>query len=128
MRRIALAACLVVGLAACAVSGRPAQIFVVFFKEWSAELDGPAKGVIQTAADWAKAHPNAPVTVAGYADPEGSLQANIDISKTRAQRVFDELAADGVPAGRIARTALGPVDYTLSSQESRRVEIRIGRD
>ena len=65
------------------------------------------------------------VTVSGYADPEGSQQANIAMSRTRAQVVADQLVRDGVARRRISMTAHGPTDYTLSSIESRRVEIAI---
>jgi outer membrane protein OmpA-like peptidoglycan-associated protein len=65
------------------------------------------------------------VSVSGFADPEGSQRANIDISRTRAQVVVDQLVRDGVARDRIRLTAHGPTDYTQTSLESRRVEIAV---
>jgi|GEM_PF-759911 len=124
MRRFGVLACLAFGLAACAGSGKPAQTFVVFFGQWSDKLDDAGRGSVRAAADWAKSHPDAPITVVGYAPPDVQ-KAETGISGTRAQLVVDQLVADGIPAGRIARAARGPVDYTLSSQENRRVEIQV---
>ena len=126
MRRAFLVACLLSGLAACA-SPPPAQTFVVFFPGSAVQLDAHAKTIVQVAADWAKTHPNLSIVVSRYANPPGSTQADIDTSATRAQAVFDQLVSDEVPASRIARTAQGPTDYTLSSQENQQVEIRQGK-
>jgi outer membrane protein OmpA-like peptidoglycan-associated protein len=116
---------LALGLAACAGPRSPAQRFVVFFTPWSASLDEAAKGSVAAAADWAKQHPRETVTVSGYAAPNGTLQANIDISRARAQVVYDQLVQDGIAPSRIVRVTRGPVDFTLSSLESRRVEIQL---
>jgi outer membrane protein OmpA-like peptidoglycan-associated protein len=113
-------------LAGCSLLGPGRQAYAVFFAEWSAQLDGPAQGVVNGAAQFAKQHADFPVIVAGYADPEGSPQANIDISRLRAQVVADLLVADGVPLARIQRRAHGAVGFAATSQESRRVEITIG--
>ena len=124
MRR-ALAIAMLLTLGACMMPAK-GQRFVVFFTEFSAQIDEPAKLAISGAADWSKQHPMLPVQVAGFADPVGSPQANIDLSRLRAQVVSDALVAGGVPAASIARQARGATDFTLSSQESRRVEITVG--
>jgi outer membrane protein OmpA-like peptidoglycan-associated protein len=130
MRRMtALPLLLVLGLGACAATPAQqgaSQKYVVFFAEWSANLDQPAQQVITAAANAAKKASTVPVIVAGYADPAGSSQANLDMSRTRAQVVVDQLVQDGVSPSRIQRTAHGPTDYTSSAQESRRVEIAVG--
>ncbi len=124
MRRFACLLLLLV--AACTASVSPPQRVVVYFKEWSAAIDPPAASAISTAAQWAKDHPSAAIKVAGYADPTGSAVANDYLSRARAQVVADQLVADGVDQGRISVAAHGSVDFTLTSQESRRVEIGIG--
>jgi outer membrane protein OmpA-like peptidoglycan-associated protein len=96
---------------------------VVFFQEWSAQLDNAAKGTIATAAEWVNQHEPARVRVVGYADPTGSVEANRLLTQLRAQVVIDALLGDGVPAARIQRKGAGSVDFADSSQESRRVEI-----
>ena len=129
MRLVALG--IVFLLAACVHPhpGTPAaagQNYVIFFQSFSANLDDAAQGAIQAAAASARAHPGVPITVAGYASPVGSAQANADLSRTRAQVVSDGLVSHGVEPGRIKRKALGEVDYTLDPVESRRVEISVG--
>jgi outer membrane protein OmpA-like peptidoglycan-associated protein len=119
-------------LLACVVSGSvraadPPEKFVVFFQEWSAAIDDAAQDVITHAADWAKAHPGNFARVNGFASPTGSRQANILMADLRAQRVVDQLLADGVDAKRIHQRGHGPVPFAISEQESRRVEISIGR-
>ncbi|MGH7120467.1 MAG: OmpA family protein [Acetobacteraceae bacterium] len=117
-------------LAAPALAAQPAaqagQRFVVFFQEWSAGLDHPALATIAAAAHVAERVPTAAVVVTGYADPLGSVQANIYLTETRAQVVTDQLVTDGIQRSRIQQHAKGKVPYQLTSQESRRVLISIG--
>jgi outer membrane protein OmpA-like peptidoglycan-associated protein len=125
MRR-ALAIALLLTLGACVMPAPPGQRFVVFFTEFSAQLDEPAKLAIAGAANYSKQHPAFPVQVVGLADPTGSPQANVDLSRLRAQVVSDALVAGGVPVAGITRQARGGTGFTLDSQESRRVEITVG--
>jgi len=103
----------------------PTQKVVVYFQEWSAAFDAAALGAIAKAADYAKSHPGTPIHVAGFADPTGSKQANILMSELRAQVVVDQLVTDGVPARSIGQVGHGSVQFALTSQESRRVEISV---
>jgi outer membrane protein OmpA-like peptidoglycan-associated protein len=129
MRRsvlVGLAIAVGASLAACASLEGTSNRYVVFYQPWSAQLDNSAKGVVDIAAGFALRHPNLPVTVSGYADPVGSRQANMDISRTRARVVSDELVAMGVAPSRIQRVANGGTDLDDSLQASRRVEIDVG--
>lgn len=101
------------------------QKFVVFFQEWSAKLDDAALSVIDKAAANAKAHPSATLHVEGFADPTGSRAANALLTDLRAQVVMDQLQTDGVPLAHIRGRGRGSVQFALTSQESRRVEISI---
>jgi outer membrane protein OmpA-like peptidoglycan-associated protein len=105
----------------------PAQKFVVFFQEWSAALDDSAQSVITRAADWVKSHPGNVAHVNGFADTTGSKEANILLSELRAQVVVDQLQTDGVDPARVKQRGHGSVQFALTSQESRRVEISISR-
>ncbi len=126
MRRVACLLLLSL-VAACTTSvSSPPHKALVFFQEWSAAIDPAAANAISEAAQWAKAHPDAVVKVTGYADPTGSAAANDFMSRTRAQVVADRLVTDGVDRSRIVLGAQGATDFTLTSQESRRVEIAIG--
>lgn len=124
MRRFAVLS-LLIALAACASVAPYSGVHrhLVFFQEWSANLDAEAQGAVDAAAAIVKAHPGVPVSVIGYADPEGSPQANIEISRLRAQVVVDALVKDGVPAEQITRQAKGATSFVNTSQESRRVEV-----
>ncbi len=124
MRRLTVFG-LLCALGACAAPQHSAQRYPVFFQEWSAALDDSAKTTVAQAASWAKDNPTAEVHVVGYADPVGSPQANLDLSRTRAQVVADGLAADGVAADRIRIDGRGSVDYAMDAQESRRVTISL---
>ncbi len=105
----------------------PAQKFVVFFGDWSAALDNNAQTVISNAASWVKSHPGNVAHVNGFADPTGSKEANALLSELRAQVVVDQLQTDGIGPNQIQQTGHGSVQYALTSQESRRVEISISR-
>lgn len=105
----------------------PVQKFVVFFGDWSAAIDNNAQTVIGNAAAWVKTHPGNVAHVNGFADPTGSKEANILLSELRAQVVVDQLQTDGVAPGQVQQTGHGSVQFALTSQESRRVEISISR-
>ena len=125
MRRFACLLLLLVAACTASPPGPPHKV-VVFFQEWSAAIDPAAASAIGAAAQWAKDHPDAAIKVTGYADPTGSAAANDYMSRTRAQVVADQLVTDGVDRDRIVLGAQGATDFTLTSQESRRVEIAIG--
>ena len=112
-RRWVLGLLLAVGACGTTTKGEPPRRYAVYFQQWSTALDDPARQVIAAAAGWANGHPTAPVEVAGYADPEGSPQVNVDLSRTRAQMVADGLSAQGVPAARIGIMAHGSVEFTM---------------
>jgi len=98
----------------------------VFFQPFSAALDQPALATIASAAQEAKAKPDARVLVTGAADSVGSSKANKYLSETRAQVVADALVADGVARGRIHLRAAGEVSAPGSyTQVARRALIQI---
>ncbi len=103
----------------------PNRKFVVYFQEWSADIDGAATDIVKQAATAAKATRGL-VTVTGYADPTGSKRANALVSELRAQRVSDLMQEAGLSVSRIKPIGRGSVKFALSSQESRRVEVTIG--
>ena len=126
MRRLlVLSLFLLAPLVAQAQSAAPRK-FVVFFELWSANIDDSAKSVIAAAAEAAKQDADARVLVTGFADPAGGTQANLYLSLTRAQVVLDGLAQDGGKPERLRLSARGETEFTLSAQESRRVEISVG--
>lgn len=130
-RRVLLAVPALLTLAACqAPAGRTAlsrqPVRVVFFTEDSAALDASGLAVVADAAALAKANPDAPIQVLGFAEPAGSRAFNQALSDARARNVADTLVAQGIPTGRIRISPRGPVLFEMIPTESRRVEISVG--
>lgn len=103
-------------------AARPAA-YPVFFEPWSANLDEAAHGGLTRVAELARANPNVPIRVIGFADPQGSREANVILSRLRARIVADELVEKGVARNRIRIEFRGPTPG-FDSLESRRVEVR----
>ena len=113
---------------ACAFFAPAGQRFVVFFQADAVTLDETAaKQVVVNAAAYALDHPDMLIQVDGFADKNGTPEANAEITRARVQNVIRGLTSNGVPITRIARREVGAVAFTLDSQESRRVTIVIGR-
>ena len=109
-----------------ALAGQPAradQKFIVFFHEWSAELDPAARDVVAAAAAYARQNPAMHVDIIGSASAKGSQRANMYLSLVRAQRISDMLARAGVDDARLSRIGEGSVATVGSDEEARRVEI-----
>ena len=123
MRRLGIAVLLCSLLVRAHAADAPAPRFVVFFQEWSAALDQSALTVIQHVSDYARAHDGVMVHVNAFADPTGSRKANELLTDLRAQVVMDQLHADGVSDSHVIGRGHGSVQFALTSQESRRVEI-----
>lgn len=104
----------------------PGQALPLFFEPWSAALDQPAEGALRDAAKLAQEHPNVPILVVGYADPQGSREANLILSRLRARVVADFLIENNVPARRIRILYRGATPG-MESLESRRVQVQVDR-
>ena len=115
------------GAAACApkpvVDAPPKS--VVFFTNFSADLDGPAQQVIEHVSADALANPRRTVYVEGYANAVGSAEANQKLSDLRAQVVVDGLVAHGVPRTRIVLRPRGATGAD-PGLERRRVDVSFG--
>jgi outer membrane protein OmpA-like peptidoglycan-associated protein len=128
MRRLGILFLLLCAAAGSArAADAPSQNFVVYFQEWSASLDDSAQSVISRAAELLKSQGGNVAHVNGFADPTGSKKANILLADLRAQMVVDQLQSDGADPRRIRQRGHGSVNFALTSQESRRVEISISR-
>ena len=120
---------LVTGLALLALSAcaqqTPDHVFPVFFNDFSSGLDSAGIAIVSDAASVATQHPSYTVKVTGYADSAGSAQADIDLSRSRADAVANLLQRDGVDLARISRNAVGTPPNSQPGVERRRVEIDI---
>jgi outer membrane protein OmpA-like peptidoglycan-associated protein len=112
--------------AAPATQVDPNRALPIFFEAWSAFLEEPARAALAEVATYIKANPRVPVLVVGYADPRGSAEANMALSRLRARVVADVLIENGVPRNRIRILYRGATPG-FESLESRRVEVRVDR-
>jgi len=126
MRRALLLA-LVALACGCSMMSSSGKTFVVFFSSDSAAVDAQGETILGAAGDYARAHPDSPVVVAGYADPNGSPAASNEVARARVVAAVKGLVAAGVLPNRIQRRDEGAVPFALNSQESRRVEISVGK-
>lgn len=101
------------------------RAFPIFFTPWSALLDEAAEQGLVQVADLAKRYPGVPILVVGYADPHGSREANVLVSRLRATLVAEELVERGVHRDRIRVDWRGPTNPAFEALESRRVEVRV---
>jgi OOP family OmpA-OmpF porin len=122
MTKRLLLTCVLAGFAVPAAA--QAQTALVFFEVHSARLDDAAEAILGAVSMQARAT-GAAVEIRGYADPEGGAPYNRALSLARAEHVAHVLRESGVEPGRLRIVARGPTDFTLDSQESRRVEIRL---
>lgn len=79
----------------------------VFFGEGSAELGFRARIAIRAQAAWLANHPDLLVIVEGHADDTGAPEANLTLSRQRAEAVRLRLIESGVAPERIRTVAFG---------------------
>ena len=81
---------------------------------------------VQDIVDYMKAHPNAVVTVTGYADKgTGTAAINKRLAANRAKVVTDTLKKKGVPASRIKTDSKGDTEQPFAENDKNRVTICI---
>ncbi len=122
-RLLIVPALLALVVALVTAPARAEQKFLVFFGQWSAELEPAARDVVAAAVAYAKANPAMRVEIFGFSSAAGSQQANLYLSLLRAQLVSDMLTGAGIEPARLSRVAEGAVNAVGSEEESRRVEI-----
>jgi outer membrane protein OmpA-like peptidoglycan-associated protein len=106
----------------------------VLFRTGEATLREEERDVLLRIAALASELPEAKLQVAGYADPRGAAQFNMQLSERRAATVIAALEEAGVARDRIALAALGETAATAAEADvdgnafERRVEITLVRD
>ena len=81
---------------------------------------------LATMARWAVTHPDAVLMIEGHADAEGSDDANLRMSHSRARIVGWILTRDGVPAERLRKRAFGAWQPSGTDEaHDRRVIVRV---
>jgi outer membrane protein OmpA-like peptidoglycan-associated protein len=123
-------AALLVPLAACqtmSLGRAPAcedRTVQVYFETDSAEVTQEGKAVLAQAAAVPRRCQVDRVEVLGLADAAGDPQANLELSKRRAQAVTTALAGAGLPAGEFAVAAAGQADAVTDDGANRPVRRR----
>lgn len=99
------------------------------FATGSAELEATLFPSLVALAEWLEARPEARVVLVGHSDAVGALEANIALSKARAQSAVDRLiSAHGVASSQVSAEGVGylvpraPNDTAEGRARNRRVE------
>jgi outer membrane protein OmpA-like peptidoglycan-associated protein len=83
------------------------QTVQIYFEPESAEITREGRAVLTAAANGARGCQVNSVDVVGLADAAGAADANLDLSKRRAQSVTAALASAGLPAAEFRVAAVG---------------------
>lgn len=97
-----------------------------YFAAGSAEIDQTARMTLDRQAEWLSANKGWKIKLQGFADDPGSDDANVALSRHRAQAVMDYLASKGVDPARMWAKGYGKerivrdcADITCTSQNRR---------
>lgn len=83
------------------------ESLALYFEYDRAELHPRAQKQIEVISALMKADPSKKLRIAGHTDEKGDDSYNINLSRTRAEAVKQQLIALGVPAAQVETTALG---------------------
>ena len=101
----------------------------VYFDTGSAALGDDDRATLDEVSAFLSQYPIATVVITGYADTQGSLEANRALAQRRAQAVAQALRGLGGPlAGSVAVVAMGEPEGAADSEansENRRVEVLV---
>ncbi len=102
----------------------------VFFKLNSAKVSAAEEVKVKEIAEWMKAHPNAKLNIAAYADKKtGTPSVNLNMSKVRGYAVKDMLVKKyGVKASAITVDYKGDTVQPYAENAKNRVTILVGEE
>lgn len=101
----------------------------VFFRIGRSNIDAKQAATVNQIAQWAKEHPEATITLTGYADKgTGTARINQAISERRAAAVKDALVKRGIKASRITTDAKGDTVQPFSENDQNRVVIAVSEE
>jgi len=95
------------------------QTVHIYFDAYSAQVTREGQAVLRQAAAAAKGCRVQSVEVLGLADAVGAPDANLELSKKRADSVTSALARAGLPAAEFKVAAAGQAGATTASGEAR---------
>ncbi|MCY7360091.1 MAG: OmpA family protein, partial [Rudanella sp.] len=99
----------------------------IFFELGRYDLVGKSRPELNRLVDFLKANPTVSVEISGHTDDQGDANANLLLSKKRAQTVVAYLTEAGIDAKRIRSTGFGKTRPLLPNitEENRRLNRRI---
>ena len=92
--------------------------FIVFFGFNKSNLTAEAARVVTEAAEAAKKHGSASISVVGHTDTVGSNEYNMRLSMRRSQAVKDGLMANGITADMITTGGRGEAELMVQTGDS----------
>ena len=104
----------------------PEVTAVLHFAAGSASLPASETAKLQAVAHYLARHPHASVTITGWSDPTGNPKANRELSRARANAVYDALNARGLPLDtQVAVIGAGAAGTEDGDPIGRRVKIEV---
>jgi outer membrane protein OmpA-like peptidoglycan-associated protein len=104
----------------------PEVTTVLHFAPGSAELPANETAKLQAVAHYLTRHPHASVVITGWSDTSGSARANRELSRARANAVYDALNARGLPLdAQVAIIGAGAAGTEDGDPIGRRVKIEV---
>ncbi len=94
------------------------ESLALYFEYDRAELHPRAQKQIEVIAALMKADPSKKLRIAGHTDEKGEDSYNINLSRTRAEAVKQQLVALGVPAPQVETAALGKAQPLSPNKKS----------
>lgn len=71
------------------------------------DIDGSARSILDSQADWLQRFPTARITLEGHCDERGTREYNLALGDRRANAAKNYLVSRGIPAGRITTISYG---------------------
>ena len=104
----------------------PEVTTVLHFAPGSAEMPASETAKLQAVAHYLVRHPHASVVITGWSDKSGSARANRELSRARANAVYDALNARGLPLdAEVAVIGAGAAGTEDGDPIGRRVKIEV---
>ena len=101
----------------------------IFFNIRQTTITPQGRKQIEEVAEWLAKHPQAGVTVVGYADKgTGNQSINARLAKGRAEAVTKALVAKGIGKSRISTDSKGDTVQPFAENDRNRVTIVIGKE
>lgn len=86
---------------------RSVQSDTVHFAVDQSDVDGEARAILDTQAQWLARYPRIRITLEGHCDERGTREYNLALGDRRANAAKNYLAEHGVDAGRIGVISYG---------------------